>query len=94
MLTELLTLPLRQNMKDIFKNITGYTLIFIQRHLNRSQKYGLIHIQNYNLPYTDSLLKLSMKSAEISRGMRALKPIRRISYFMDEYISGNLWQVV
>ncbi len=67
MLDELLTLPLRQNMKEIFENVTGvpdfYTETFEQISKLWKDSYTKLYV-----PYIDSMLKLSAKSAEISRG--------------------------
>ncbi|MCZ7395525.1 MAG: hypothetical protein ABOK23_13470 [Candidatus Methanoperedens sp.] len=67
MLDELLTLPLRQNMKEIFENITGvpdfYSETFEQISKLWKDSYAKLYV-----PYIDSMLKLSAKSAEISRG--------------------------
>jgi len=49
MLNELLALPLQQNMKDIFKNVTGTPDIYSEA-LSKYQKYGLIHTQNFTCP--------------------------------------------
>ncbi|MCZ7399812.1 MAG: hypothetical protein O8C62_09095 [Candidatus Methanoperedens sp.] len=67
MLNELLTLPLRQNMKDIFENITGTPDIYSEAFEQISKIWKDSYAKLY-VPYTDSMLKLSMKSAEISRG--------------------------
>jgi hypothetical protein len=67
MLDELLTLPLQQNMKKIFENITGtpdiYSEAFEQMSTIWKDSYAKLYV-----PYADSMLKLSAKSAEISRG--------------------------
>jgi hypothetical protein len=67
MLDELLTLPLRQNMKEIFENITGvpdfYSETFEQISKLWKDSYAKLYV-----PYIDSMMKLSTKSAEISRG--------------------------
>ncbi len=67
MLNELLTLPLRQNMKEIFENITGTPDIYSEAFEQISKIWKDSYTKLY-VPYADSLLKLSMKSAEISRG--------------------------
>ena len=67
MLNELLTLPLRQNMKEIFENITGTPDIYSESFEQISKIWKDSYAKLY-VPYADSLLKLSMKSAEISRG--------------------------
>ncbi|MBE0520897.1 MAG: hypothetical protein IBX39_01340 [Candidatus Methanoperedenaceae archaeon] len=67
MLNELLTLPIRQNMKDIFKNITGTPDIYSEAFEQISKIWKDSYAKLY-VPYTDSMLKLSLKSAEISRG--------------------------
>ncbi len=67
MLDELLMLPLRQNMKEIFKNITGTPDIYSEAFEQISKIWKDSYTKLY-VPYTDSLLKLSIKSAEISRG--------------------------
>ncbi|HWQ95804.1 MAG TPA: hypothetical protein VN368_00380 [Candidatus Methylomirabilis sp.] len=67
MLNELLTLPFRQNMKEIFENITGTPDIYSEAFEQISKIWKDSYVKLY-VPYADSLLKLSMKSAEISRG--------------------------
>ncbi len=67
MLDELLTLPLRQNMKEIFENITGAPDIYSETFEQISKLWKDSYAKLY-VPYIDSMLKLSAKSAEISRG--------------------------
>ncbi|MBU4075215.1 MAG: hypothetical protein KKI06_00610 [Euryarchaeota archaeon] len=67
MLNELLTLPMRQNMKEIFENITGTPDIYSEAFEQMSKIWKDSYAKLY-VPYTDSMLKLSMKSADISRG--------------------------
>src|SRR3990172_8281243 len=67
MLNELLTLPFRQNMKEIFENITGTPDIYSEAFEQMSKIWKDSYTKLY-VPYTDSMLKLSMKSAEISHG--------------------------
>lgn len=67
MLNELLTLPIRQNMKEIFQNITGSPDIYSEAFDQMSKIWKDSYAKLY-VPYTDSMLKLSMKSADISRG--------------------------
>jgi hypothetical protein len=67
MLNELLTLPLQQNMKEIFENITGTPDIYSEAFEKISTIWKDSYAKLY-VPYADSLLKLSMKSADISRG--------------------------
>ncbi len=67
MLNELLTLPLRQNMREIFENITGTPDIYSEAFEQISKIWKDSYTKLY-MPYTDSMLKLSAKSAEISRG--------------------------
>jgi len=70
MLNELLTLPLRQNMKELFQNITGTPDIYSEAFEQMSKIWKDSYAKLY-VPYIDSMLKLSAKSAEISKGMRA-----------------------
>jgi hypothetical protein len=67
MLNELLTLPLRQNMKQIFENITGTPDIYSEAFEQMSKIWTDSYTKLY-VPYTESMLKLSMKSAEICPG--------------------------
>src|SRR5659263_61520 len=63
MLNKLLTLPLRQNTKEIFQNITSiYSEAFEQISKIWKDSYTKLY-----LPYTDSMLKLSLKSAQLSQ---------------------------
>ena len=67
MLNMVHTLPLRQNMKEIFEKITGtpdvYSEVFEQISKIWTDSYEKLYV-----PYIDSMLKVSEKSAEISRG--------------------------
>jgi len=67
MLNELLTLPLQQNMKEIFQNITGTPDIYSEAFEQISKIWKDSYTKLY-LPYTDSILKLSLKSAQLSQG--------------------------
>jgi hypothetical protein len=67
MLNELLTLPLRQNMKELFQNITGTPDIYSEAFDQMSKIWKDSYAKLY-VPYVDSMLKLSAKSAEISKG--------------------------
>jgi hypothetical protein len=67
MLNELLTLPLRQNMKDIFQNITGTPDIYSEAFEQISKIWNDSYTKLY-VPYTESMLKLSLKSAQLSQG--------------------------
>ncbi len=67
MLDELLTLPLRQNMKEIFENVTGMPDFYSETFEQISKLWKDSYTKLY-VPYIDSMLKLSVKSAEISRG--------------------------
>jgi len=66
MLNELLTLPLQQNIKEIFKNITGTPDIYSEAFMQISKIWKDSYTKLY-LPYTDSMLKLSLKSAQLSQ---------------------------
>ncbi len=67
MLNELLTLPLQKNMKEIFENITGTPDIYSEAFEQISKIWKDSYAKLY-MPYADSMLKLSLKSADISRG--------------------------
>jgi len=67
MLDELLTLPFRQNMKGIFENVTGIPDFYSETFEQISKLWKDSYTKLY-VPYIDSMLKLSAKSAEISRG--------------------------
>ncbi|NJD78674.1 MAG: hypothetical protein FIB08_16530 [Candidatus Methanoperedens sp.] len=67
MLDGLLTLPLRQNMKEIFENVTGAPDFYSETFEQISKLWNDSYTKLY-VPYIDSMLKLSAKSAEISRG--------------------------
>lgn len=64
---ELLTLPLRQNIKEIFENLTGtpdfYLDILVRISKQWKDSFTLIYA-----PWIESIPELSAKSAEISRG--------------------------
>jgi hypothetical protein len=85
MLDELLTLPLRQNMKEIFGNITGvpdfYSETFEQISKLWKDSYAKLYV-----PYIDSMLKLSAKSAEISKGNASPEAYKEFyTVWMDTY---------
>jgi hypothetical protein len=67
MLNELLTLPFRKNMNEIFENITGMPDIYSEA-FEQISKIWTDSYEKLYVPYIDSMLKLSVKSAEISRG--------------------------
>jgi hypothetical protein len=67
MLNELLTLPLRQNMKEIFQNTTGTPDIYSEA-FEQISKIWTDSYTNLYLPYTESMMKLSLKSAQLSQG--------------------------
>ncbi len=66
-LDELLTLPFRQNMKEIFENLTGIPDIYSETFEQISKLWKDSYAKLYR-PWIESTLKLSAKSAEISRG--------------------------
>ncbi|MCZ7355494.1 MAG: hypothetical protein O8C65_01050 [Candidatus Methanoperedens sp.] len=85
MLDELLTLPLRQNMKEIFENVTGvpdfYSTSFEQISKLWKDSYAKLYV-----PYIDSMLELSAKSAEISRGNASPEAYKEFyTLWMDTY---------
>jgi hypothetical protein len=67
MLDELLTLPLRQNMKEIFENVTGVPDFYSETFEQISKLWNDSYAKLY-VPYINSMLKLSTKSAELSQG--------------------------
>ena len=67
MLNKLLTLSLRQNTKEIFQNITC-TLDIYSEAFEQISKIWKDSYTKLNLPYTDSMLKMSLKSAQLSQG--------------------------
>ena len=92
MLNELLTLPLRQNMKEIFQNTTGtpdiYSEVFEQISKIWTDSYT-----NLYLPYTESMLKLSLKSAQLSQGNASPEAYKEFhTLWMNTYrdINGKL----
>ncbi len=85
MLNELLTLPFRQNMKSIFENITGTSDIYSEAFTQISKIWKDSYIKLY-VPYTDSLLKLSKKSVEISRGNAGIQTYKEFhALWMNTY---------
>jgi hypothetical protein len=92
MLNELLTLPLRQNMKEIFQNITGTPDIYSEAFEQISKIWTDSYTKLY-LPYTDSMLKLSLKSAQLSQGNASPEAYKEFhTLWMDTYrdINGKL----
>jgi len=66
-LDELLTLPLRQNIKEMFEKLTGTPDVYSDNLEQMSKIWKDSYMKLYN-PWIGSILKLSAKSAEISRG--------------------------
>src|SRR5665811_1419272 len=64
---ELLTLPFRQNIKDIFENLTGTPDVYSDTIERISKQWKDSYTRLYS-PWIGSILKLSSKSAEISQG--------------------------
>jgi hypothetical protein len=64
---ELLALPFRQNIKEIFENLTGTPDIYSETFEQISKIWKDSYSKLYG-PWIDSMLKLSAKSTEISRG--------------------------
>jgi len=64
---ELLALPFRQNMKEIFENHTGTPDIYSNAFEQLSKLWKDSYAKLY-MPWIDSMLKLSAKSSEISMG--------------------------
>jgi len=92
MLNELLTLPLRQNMSEIFQTITGTPDIYSEA-FDQISKIWTDSYTNLYLPYTDSMLKLSLKSAQLSQGNASPQDYKEFhTLWMDTYrdINGKL----
>ena len=66
-LDELLTLPFRQNMKEIFENLTGAPDIYSETFEQISKLWKDSYTKLYG-PWLESMQKLSAKSVEISQG--------------------------
>lgn len=64
---ELLTLPFRQNIKEIFENLTGTPDIYSDTLEKISKLWNDSYTKLYG-PWIESMMKLSAKSAELSRG--------------------------
>jgi len=64
---ELLTLPFRQNIKEIFENLTGTPDIYSDTLEQISKLWKDSYTKLYG-PWIESMMKLSAKSAELSRG--------------------------
>jgi hypothetical protein len=96
MLNELLTLPLQQNMKELFKNITGTPDIYSEA-FEQISKLWTDSYTNLYLPYTDSMLKLSLKSAQLSQGNASPEAYKEFhTLWMNTYrdINGTLLENV
>jgi len=95
MLNELLTLPLRQNMKELFQNITGTPDIYSEAFDQMSKIWKDSYAKLY-VPYVDSMLKLSAKSAEISKGNASPEAFKEFhTLWMNTYqeLYGRLFDV-
>lgn len=64
---ELLALPLRSNIKEVFENTTGIPDIYSDALVNISKLWKDSYTNLYG-PWTEYLTKLSQKSDEISKG--------------------------
>jgi hypothetical protein len=64
---ELLSLPFRQNIKEIFENLTGTPDIYSESIEQISKLWADSYTKLYS-PWIGSMMKLSAKSAELSRG--------------------------
>jgi hypothetical protein len=92
MLNELLTLPLQQNMKELFKNITGTPDMYSEAFEQISKIWTDSYTKLY-LPYTESMMKLSLKSARISQGNASPEDYKEFhTLWMNTYrdINGKL----
>lgn len=92
MLNELLTLPLRQNMNEIFHTITGTPDIYSEA-LEQISKIWTDSYAKLYLPYADSMLKLSLKSAQLSQGNASPEAYKEFNtLWMNTYrdINGKL----
>jgi len=92
MLNELLTLPLRLNMKDMYQNVTGTPDIYSEAFEQISKIWKDSYTKLY-LPYADSMLKLSLKSAQLSQGNASSEAYKEFhTLWMDTYrdINGKL----
>jgi hypothetical protein len=81
MLNELLTLPLR-NMKEIFQNITGTPDIYSEAFEQISTIWNDSYTKLY-VPYTECMLKLSLKSAQLSHGNASPEAYKEFYNFFD-----------
>ena len=82
---ELLTLPFRQNIKEIFEKLTGapdlYSNTFEQILKIWNDSYAKLY-----RPWIDSMMKLSAKSSEISRGNTSPEAYKEFyTLWMDTY---------
>jgi hypothetical protein len=85
MLDELLTLPLRKNMKETFENVTGVSDFYSETFEQISKLWKDSYTKLY-MPYIDAMLKLSAKSAEISRGNASPEAYKEFyTLWMDTY---------
>jgi hypothetical protein len=85
MLNELLTLPFRHNMKYIFEKFTGTSNTYSEAFEKISKIWKDSYTKLY-VPYTDSVLKLSMKSVEISQGNASLQAYKEFhTLWMNTY---------
>jgi hypothetical protein len=66
-LDELLTLPLRQNIREMFERLTGAPDVYSDNFEQMAKIWKDSYMKLYS-PWIGSMLKLSAKSAEISRG--------------------------
>ena len=97
MLNMLYTLPLRQNMKEIFENITGTPDVYSET-FEQISKIWTDSYEKLYVPYIDSMLKVSAKSAQLSRGNASPEDYREFyTLWMNTYQERNkefynLWE--
>jgi len=82
---ELLALPARQNIKEIFENYTGIPDVYSETIVQISKLWKNSYAKLYE-PWIDSVAKLSEKAAEISRNGASSEAYREFySLWLDTY---------
>jgi hypothetical protein len=92
---ELLTLPFRQNIKDLFENLTGTPHVYLDTIEQISKQWKDSYARLYS-SLIGSILKLSAKSAEISRGNANPQTYKEFyTLWLDTYQEtyGNLFDI-
>jgi len=92
---EFLTLPFRQNIKEIFEKLTGTSDIYSNTYEEILKIWNDSYVKLYS-PWINSMMKLSVKSSEISRGNASPEAYKEFyALWQDTYLEiyGKLFDI-